>query len=80
VVPSALSQCVTVKFLTDGNLKLAEILTRPRAHFGDVSSTQVYDWSESLKENRTGVENMRRLRFLQGKLRPTFFGTLKAYY
>jgi hypothetical protein len=58
VVPSAVAQRHVIKFLTNGNVKPDEILTGLRAQLGDemLSMTQVYDWSESLKEGRTEVE------------------------
>jgi hypothetical protein len=34
VVPSAVAQCITVKFLTNKNVKLDEILIPFRAQFG----------------------------------------------
>jgi hypothetical protein len=56
-------------------VKPAEIPMRLRAQFGDepLSRTQVYDWSNSFKEGRTEVENMRRLHLLQLKLWPEIF-------
>jgi len=55
VLPSAVAQSIVVKFLTNENVKPAEILTRLRAQLGDetLSRTQVYDWSKSFKEGRT---------------------------
>jgi hypothetical protein len=52
VVPSAVAQCITVKFLTNKNMKPAEILMRLGAQFSDktVSRTQAYDYH--LKEAR----------------------------
>jgi hypothetical protein len=43
VVPSAVTQCVIVKFLTDETVKAAEILTKLRSQFGGetLSTTQV---------------------------------------
>jgi len=45
VVPSAVAQCIIVKFLTNENMKRAQILKRLRAQFGDETppGTQVYD-------------------------------------
>jgi hypothetical protein len=62
--------------------KPAEILRRLRALFGDktFSRTQAYDKSKSFKESRKEVENMRGLHLVQRKIRPAFFGTLKASY
>jgi hypothetical protein len=79
VVPSALAQGVTVKFLTNENVKRAVLL---RSQFGDetFSRTQVYEWGNSFKEGQTKVGNMRRLHLLQGKLRPAFFGIIMASY
>lgn len=65
VVPSAVVHRTIVKFLTNENVKPAEILMRLRA--------------QSFKECRTEVEIMRRLRLLQGKLRPTSFGNKGSY-
>jgi hypothetical protein len=44
VVPSAVAQRIVVKFLTNENVKPAEILMRLRAQFGDetLSRTQMY--------------------------------------
>jgi hypothetical protein len=41
-------------------VKLADILRRLKAQFGDetLSRTQVYDWSKSFKDGRTEVKNM----------------------
>jgi hypothetical protein len=52
VVPSAVAQCIMVTFLTNENVKPADILMRLRAQFGDetLSRTQVYDWSKSFKK------------------------------
>jgi hypothetical protein len=60
VVPSAVAQRITVKFLFNENVKPAEILTRLRAQFGDetLSRSQKYDWSKLFKEGRTEVENV----------------------
>jgi hypothetical protein len=78
VVPSAVEQRVIVKFLIKEKVKPIEIVMRLRAEFGDerLSRTQTYDWSQSYKEGRTGVENMRRLCLLQGKLWQAFFGII----
>jgi hypothetical protein len=48
LVPSAVAQCIIVKFLTKGNVKLAEILMRLRVQFGDemLSRTQAYNCSK----------------------------------
>jgi hypothetical protein len=35
VVPSAVAQCIIVKFLTNENVKPAEILIKLREQFGD---------------------------------------------
>jgi hypothetical protein len=63
-------------------MKLAKILRRFKAQFGDetLSKTQAYDWSKSFKEDWTRVENMTRLQLLQGKLWPALSGTVKASY
>jgi hypothetical protein len=57
-------------------VKLADILSRLRAQFGDetLSRTQVCDWRKSLKEGLIHVENMGKLHLLQGKLWPAFLG------
>jgi hypothetical protein len=75
VVPSAVAQRIIVKFLTNENVKLAEILMTFRAQFGDetLSRTQVYDCSKSFKDGRTEVQNMRRLHLLYGGLWLAFF-------
>jgi hypothetical protein len=75
VDPSAVAQRIIVTFLSNEDVKSAEILTRLRAQFDDETflRTQLYDWSKSFKEGRTKVENMRRLHLLQGKLWPAFF-------
>jgi len=76
VVPSAVTHCIIVTFVTTENVKSPEILTTLRAQLNDemLSRTQGYDWSnKSFKEGRTEVENMRRLHILQGKIRPAFF-------
>jgi hypothetical protein len=54
VVPSAVVQCIVDKFLTNENVKAADILMRLRVDFGDktFSRTQVYDWSNSFKEGQ----------------------------
>jgi hypothetical protein len=58
VVPSTVRQRIIVKILANGKVELTEILTRLRAQFGEetLSRTQVYDWSKSFKEGRTGVK------------------------
>jgi hypothetical protein len=65
----AVAKCIIVKFLTNKNVKCAEILKRLRAEFGDqtLSRTQVYDWSTSFKKGWTEVENMQRLHLLLGE-------------
>jgi glucan biosynthesis protein len=52
VVPSAVAQRIMVKFVTNENVKPAEILMRLRAQFGDetLSRTLVYYWSKSFRE------------------------------
>jgi hypothetical protein len=79
VVPSAVVQCM-VKFLTNKNVKPAEILMRLRVQAGDESRTQLYDWSKSFKEGQRKAEKMQRLHLLQGKLWPVFFWTLRVSY
>jgi hypothetical protein len=70
MVPSILAQCSISKFLTNENVKPAEILMR----FGDetLSRSQEYNWSKSFEEDQTEVGNMRRFHLLQGKLWPFF--------
>jgi len=82
VVPSAVAQRIIVKFLTNENVKPAEILMRLTAQFDDeaLSRTQTYDWSRPFKEGRTEVENMRRRHFLQVHIWLALLGTLKASY
>jgi hypothetical protein len=82
VVPLAVAQHFIVKFLTNENVKPADILKRLRAQLDDemFSRNQVYDWSKSFKEGQREVENMERLHLLQGKLWSAFFGTLKVSY
>jgi hypothetical protein len=48
VVPSAVAQRIIVKFLTNKNVKPAEIVNRLRAQFGSetLSRTQLYDWPD----------------------------------
>jgi hypothetical protein len=57
-VPSCVAQRIIVKFLTNENVKPAEILKRLGAQFGDetLSRTQMNDWSKSFKESRTGLK------------------------
>jgi hypothetical protein len=47
VIPSAFARPIIVKFLTNENMKRAEIIMRLRAQFGDetLSWVYVYDWS-----------------------------------
>jgi hypothetical protein len=79
MVPFAVAQRIILKFLTNENVKPAEILMRLRAQFDDETllGIQGYNWSKSLKEGRTEVENMRRLHLLEGKLWPAFMGSSK---
>jgi hypothetical protein len=53
VVPSA-SQLNIVKFISNKNVKAAEILIRHSAQFGDetLSQTQMYGWNQSFKEGQ----------------------------
>jgi len=48
VVPSAVAQCIIVKFLTNKKVKPDEILRRLRAQFSEemLSRTKVYDWNK----------------------------------
>jgi hypothetical protein len=68
LVPSAVVQSI-VTFLTNENVKPADILKRFSVEFGDetLSRAQIYDWSKSFKEDRKMVENMRTLHLLQEK-------------
>jgi fatty acid-binding protein DegV len=70
VFPSAVAQCISFKFLISENVKDAEILIRLGAQIDNetLSRIPVYDWSNLVKEGRTVVENLRRLRLLQGTL------------
>jgi hypothetical protein len=47
VVPLAVAQYINVKFLTNKNMKPAEILKRLKAQFSDemLPRIQVHDWS-----------------------------------
>jgi hypothetical protein len=60
VVPVAVVQCFIVKFMTNENMKPAEILMRFRAQFNDeiLLRIQLYDCSNSFKEDETEAENM----------------------
>jgi hypothetical protein len=60
VVPSAVAQCIIIKFLTNENVKPAEILIRLTAQLSDemLSRTQEYDCSKLLKGGQTEVESM----------------------
>jgi hypothetical protein len=82
VVPSAVEQRITVKFMTNENVKPYEIPTRLKAQFDDetLPCTQVYDWSKSFKEGRREAENMRGPQLLQRKLWQVFLGTIKVSY
>jgi hypothetical protein len=81
VVPSAVVQSITFKFLTNGNVKSAKILIRLRAQIGNetFSRTPVHDSRKSFKDGRTEVENTRRLHILQGKLWPPFSGRSRRF-
>jgi hypothetical protein len=70
--PSAVAKRINVKFLTNENVKPAEILMRLRTQFDyeAFSRTQVYGWSKFFKGSRTYVANIRILLLLQGKLWP----------
>jgi len=48
VVPLAAAQRITFKYLTNENVKPAEMLNRLRAQFGNETPprTQVYHWSK----------------------------------
>jgi hypothetical protein len=73
------AQPIIVKFLTNENMKPAEILMRLRVQFSNemLSRTKVYDWSMSFKKGQIEVENMPRPHLLQGRLWPAFFGTFR---
>jgi hypothetical protein len=60
VAPSAVAQRIVAKFITNENVKFAEILRRLRPRFGDetLSRSQMYDWSKSFKEGRREFENI----------------------
>jgi hypothetical protein len=53
-------QHITVKFLTNENMKPAEILMRLKPQFSDeiISRAQVYAWRKSFKEGWKEVENV----------------------
>jgi hypothetical protein len=57
VIPSAVAQRIIVKFLTNKNVKPAEILKRLRAQIinGTLLRIRVHDWSKSFKEGQTEV-------------------------
>jgi hypothetical protein len=52
LVPSAVAQCIIVKFITKEKMRPAEILKRLRAQFSDetLSRTEMSDWSIYLKK------------------------------
>jgi hypothetical protein len=81
VIPSAVALRIIVKFLTNESVKPADILVRLRAQFGDetLSKTQVYVCL-LFKRGRTGVEYVRRLRHLQGRLRTALSGSLRSFF
>jgi hypothetical protein len=58
VDPLAVAQNITVKFLTNENVKPAEILKKHSAQFSDkmLSRTQVCDWSRSFTEGKTELK------------------------
>jgi hypothetical protein len=80
-VPSAVAQRINIKFLTNENVKPAEILKRFRAQFGGdrLSRSQVYDWSKSFTEGRTEAGNAKATSSA-GKFTARYFGNLKASY
>jgi hypothetical protein len=51
-VPTAVAQCIIVKYITYRNVKHAKILISLRAQFGDetFSRSHTYDWSKLFKE------------------------------
>jgi hypothetical protein len=61
VDPSTVAHSIIVKFITNENVKPAEIL-RLRAQFDDetLSRTQMYDWSKSSEGGWEEVENLQR--------------------
>jgi len=67
VFSSAVTQHINFKFVTNENVKLPESLTRLRTHFDNeaFSRTQICNWNNYFKEDRTQTENMRTLRLLQ---------------
>jgi hypothetical protein len=75
MVPSAVAQCIIVKFLTIENTKSAEILTRLRAQVSDemLSGTRCMIGVSYLKKARQ-AENMQRLHLLQGSYGQHFLG------
>jgi hypothetical protein len=65
VVPSTFAQRIDLKFLTNKNVKPAEILKRLRAQFDNETLSRMQAlWLKSFKEGRTEVENTRRLHLL----------------
>jgi len=59
VVHSAVAQCIILKFLTNENVKPAELLKKIRAQFGveTTSRSQVYDWIKSLKKTEEWLKS-----------------------
>jgi hypothetical protein len=57
VVPSAVAQRIVVKFLSNKNVKSADILMRLRVLFDDetLSRTRMDDWTKSFKDGWTEV-------------------------
>jgi hypothetical protein len=74
VILAAVAQRVVVKFLSNENMKPAEILTRLRAQFGDetVSRTRVYDELSHLKKAKQRLETCKDYAFCEESYRQRF--------
>jgi hypothetical protein len=79
LVISAVAQCFVVKFLANENVKLANILSRLRAQFGDETLKEPRDMTR-VSQTEQSLKKMRRVHLLQIKLWPESFGTLMASY
>jgi hypothetical protein len=79
VVPSAVAQSIIVKFETNENVKLAEILNTLISEFGDktFSRIQVHNCASHLKK---AEQRLKTCEDYTGKLWPAIFGKFKASY
>jgi hypothetical protein len=82
IVPSSVTQRVIVKFLTNENVKAAEILMRLRAQFsyGEFSRTQVCDWSKSLKKAEQRLKTCENHFACWLHFSMSYFSTYSAYF